>query len=265
MLHLQKVKNYLTPCLEGSRSQKPMHDNSDGKISGTATDMNNDKQDQTPAQSIGYLSDATPPDAPADDEHLGLNERSSAAFSGHESDGKFSNTVSDNEYHIARETIPANRLNYDSDATISDPELEDKDENVLNMSGPLMLISMIVEDDSDTTISDPELEDKYEHVLNMSGPLILVDHDSEKLISIPQSNVDVPRDSSSAATVQCIAKRNKNKVNKASRKMPSSRHRSLCKQTGHIRTACPTILCKYKGCNKTVYPYCHKLSQTFGA
>lgn len=243
-----------------------MHDNSDGKISGTATDMNNDKHEPTPTQSISYDSDATPPDAPADDEHLGLNETSSAAFPGHDSDGKISNTMSDNEHHIAREIIPANKLNYDSDATISDPELEDKYEHVLNMSGPLMLISTIVEDDSDSTISDPELEDKYEFVLNMSGPLLLIDHDSEKVISIPQSNVDVPRDSSSAATVhQYRAKRNKTKVNRTSRKMLTSRHCSLCKQTGHIRTACPTVPCKYKGCNKTVHPYYHKLSQTFGA
>lgn len=196
--------------------------------------------------STPYDLDATLPDPPAGDDHPGLNETNSVALPVYGSNGTIS------EYYTARETIPTKRLDYDSDATISDPGLEEY--------GPETASSMKVEEDSDATISDCELEDKYKHVLNMSGPLMLIDPDSEELISIPQTIADAPRGSPSAAAAKSIARTKKGEVHRTHRKMPTPRRCSLCKQKGHTRKVCPTIPCTYKGCNETghVFTNCRK-------
>lgn len=268
----------------GSGSPKSMRDNSNAKVSGSATNMNNDKQDATTSQSFGYDQDAA--DAPSDDEYPGLNETNSTTFSGYDSDETFSGTMSHNENDAAMET------NYDSDDTVSDPGLENKyryeggrfPSTIFNhdleatISDPVLVnnqyvwetsLSAIFDYDSDDTISDPELDGKYEHVRNKSG-LLITNHDSEKPNSI-QSIFYGLQQSSSAATAHLRVDKNKNivKVKRISEKVISPRHCTLCKQLGHVCTACPTISCTYKGCNKSghVFTNCpkrrkHKLKQS---
>lgn len=177
----------------GCRSQKPMHDNSDSKISGLATDMNNDKLDATTLQSIGHDLVATFSNAPSDDEYPGLNETSSTTFPDHALDGTVSDITSDNEYHTAsetkrvdydpdeaisditseyhtaRETNPSERIDCDSDAGISSPELEEKygipygygSEAVISGPGLEDRYGISYDYGSDAVIPGPELEDKY--------------------------------------------------------------------------------------------------------
>lgn len=171
-----------------SQSQKPMYNNSDNNISGTATDMNNDKRDAKTSQPIGSDSNAAALDAPSNDMYSPLNKTSPATSSG------------------------------DSDATISDTKL-------------------------DRTAVDR----KCKHLQNKSGLRGIANHDSENPTSVFQSNVD---DRPKPASAQLKSHGGKGIVNKISLKNLTPRHCTLCKQVGHNRAACPTIICTYKECNE---------------
>lgn len=289
----------------GSRSRKPMHDNSADRIFDMKSHSNRELRNATPSQSIDYGSDVTISATPSNAEYSGLDETNSATFNGFDLDGKIFETASGmefygagginfpervghhsdatisdpelNKYQFVRETT-SNIVDNDSDATISDPGLDikyqfewekpskisgnDSDATISDLvfEGKYQSVrETIVSNDSDATISDPELDNKDKYVHHRSGSLMVTYHDPDESISIPQSNVDDPRDSSTAAP-QSRVKRNKNAANKTDLDIRSERRCRLCHEPGHTCKACPTIPCTYEGCNERghVKSYCPK-------
>ncbi|MCJ1343654.1 hypothetical protein MMC31_001850 [Peltigera leucophlebia] len=107
----------------GCRFQKPVHGTSGCKVSGQATEMNNDK---TP-DSDEALSDIT-----LDHEYLTPRGTTPVKRADHDPDKKFSDIKSEDEYFTAIETTPSESVDHDSDAAISDSELED---NISHLRG----------------------------------------------------------------------------------------------------------------------------------
>lgn len=226
-----------------SQSQKPMYDNSDNNISGTATDMNNDKRDAKTSQPIGSDSNAAALDAPSNDMYSPLNKTSPATSSGHDWDRIIPDVVN----YAAVEANSFKRADCDSNVTVSNPALKKKSRFARKRS-----FSTMINHDSDATISDTKLdrtviERKCKHLQNKSGLRGIANHDSENPTSVFQSNVD---DRPKPASAQLKSHGGKGIVNKISLKNLTPRHCTLCKQVGHNRAACPTIICTYKECNE---------------
>lgn len=245
-----------------SQSQQPMQNNSFDRISDTTTYSKRNKKNASPSESIDYNSDVRISDSPSNAEYPGLGFRpigydldvaisdapSDAEYSGLDktSSRTFDYTLSDIAsgvgYHGADEIKSPQTVDHDSDATISDPELDKKYQFVWKTSSKSGNVS-------DATISDPELDDKDKYAHHNSGSLMVTDHELEELISIPQSTVDDPLESSTVAP-QSKVQRNKNKANKTDLEARSARHCSWCFQLGHYCKVCPNRPCTYKGCNK---------------
>lgn len=184
-------------------------------------------------------------------------------------EGTVSGVTSDNWHHSARETT-SGRFDHDSDATVSEPELEDKDKYTreidsstigdhdldATISGPEFEDkakykrevdpSTIVDYDSDATISDLELEEKNQYSEEIDSPTIL-DYDSDPTTSDPELEDEYPYELEPTFSMNPEVGDNNTVTN---RKRLTPQHCSLCKQQGHIRTGCPIISCTYQGCNE---------------
>lgn len=188
----------------GSQSQQLMHDSSFARISDTTTHSKRNKKNEPLSQSINYISDLIISDAPSNTEYPELGSQP---------------------------------IGYDLCVTISDAP------SGAEYSG------LDVGNDSDATISDPELDNKDKDVHHNSGSHMITEHDSDELISAPQSKVNDPPESS-MATPQSKVKRNQNTASKTDLQPRSLRHCSQCFQLGHNCKACPDIPCTYEGCNE---------------
>lgn len=274
-----------------SQSRKPMHNDNADSISDTTYHSNRNQTNAPPSQTIncdsdvtisdapsnagypelssqpiGYDLDVTISDAPSDADYSGLNENS-AIFNCNDSDGTISDIASSIEYYGTGRINSSEMVDYDSDATISDPELDNKYEDnkyeyerKITSNEYQFARETIVVNDSDGTISDPELDNKDKYVHHNSGSLMIIGHDSNERISILQSNVEDPLESSTA-TPQSKGKRNKNTANGTDLRRPSGPCCSQCHEPGHNCRACPTIPCTYEGCNERghVHSECPKL------
>lgn len=244
----------------GSRSQEPVHDDN---ISGAycGSDLKGPALTDHEAALVLLQMRTGIPLLPVTNHLLHESGSQSQQLMHDSSFARISDTTTHSKRNKKKEP-PSQSISYISDLIISDapsntrypglgsqPIGYDLDVTISDAPSGAEYSGLDVGNDSDATISDPELDNKYKYVQRNLGSHMITEHDSDELISAPQSKVNDPPESSMASP-QSKVKRNKNTVSKTDLQTRSLRHCSQCFQLGHNCRTCPDIPCTYEGCHE---------------